>query len=54
MAPLTNKNKTNDLILNLTLENVTQHSGIERQLHTKEARHPLKRAKYLVDRSIEM
>ena len=28
-------NKTNDLILNLTPENMTQHSRIERQLHTK-------------------
>ena len=37
-----NKNKTNNLILNLTPEKVTQHSRIERQLHTKEAQHPLK------------
>ena len=34
-------NKTNDLILNLRPENVTQHSRIEEQLHTKEAQHPL-------------
>ena len=47
-------NKTNDLMLNLTPENVTQHSRIEWQLHTKEAQHPLKWAKWLVDRSIEM
>ena len=40
-----NKNKTNHLILNLTPENITQHSGIEWQLHTKEAQHPLKWAK---------
>ena len=42
---LNSVNKTNDLILNLTPENVTQHSRIERQLHTKEAQHPLKCAK---------
>ena len=35
-------NKTNDLILNLSPENMTQHSRIERQLYTKEAQHPLK------------
>ena len=34
-------NKINDPILNLTPENITQHSGIEWQLHTKEAQHPL-------------
>ena len=33
-------NKLNDLILNLTRENMTQHSRIEWQLHTKEAQHP--------------
>ena len=38
-------NKPNNLILNLTPENMTQHSGIEWQLHTKEAQHPLKWAK---------
>ena len=36
------RNKTNDLILNLTPENVTQHSRTEQQLHTKEAQHPPK------------
>ena len=29
-----NNNKINDPILNLTPENITQHSGIEWQLHT--------------------
>ena len=39
-------NKTNNPpILNLTPENITQHSGTEWQLHTKEAQHPLKWAK---------
>ena len=38
-------NETNDLILNLTPKNITQHSRIEEQLHTKEAQHPLKWAK---------
>ena len=33
--------KTNDLILNLTPENVTQHSGIVTTTH-KGAQHPLK------------
>ena len=37
-----NKNKTNNPILNLTPENIIQHSRIEEQLHTKEAQHPLK------------
>ena len=39
---LNDRNKTNDPILDLTPENITQHSGIEGQLHTKEAQHPLK------------
>ena len=33
--PQTNNNKTNDLILNLTPENMTQHSRIEWQLHKR-------------------
>ena len=36
------RNITNNPILNLTPENITQHSRIEGQLHTKEAQHPLK------------
>ena len=36
------RNKTNDLILNLTPESMTQDSRIQRQLHTKEPQHPLK------------
>ena len=36
-----NNNKTNDLILNLTPENVTQHSRIVTTTR-KEAQHPLK------------
>ena len=36
------QNKLNDLILNLTPENTTQHSRIERQSHTKEAQQPPK------------
>ena len=35
-------NQTNDPILNLTPENITQHSRIKEQLHTEEAQHPLK------------
>ena len=37
-----NNNKLNDLILNLTPENMTQHSRIEWQSHTKEAQQPPK------------
>ena len=35
-------NKLHDLMLNLTPENTTQHSRIERQSHTKEAQQPPK------------
>ena len=47
-------NKTNDFILNLIPENMSQHSVIEWELHPEEAQHPLKWAKSMIDKSSEM